>query len=225
MIPLSCAASSASATWRAQSSASATGSGPRRVSPFDQFQNQDNRPRRTPPVHRSPQYWDGSAKPASAPRGGSGPAARGRARTHAGSVLMATSRPSLRIVRPIYLAHAAGAQRRHDPIRSELPARRDKRDCRLVKCRRSRKFRLVLPSPAVARPAVEARCLAACITEECLPRFRRTLQSRVEELLYSPPAFLVHRDAVLAVSQCYSTFSVVLILCRRYSAKPTSERG
>jgi hypothetical protein len=39
--------------------------------------------------------------------------------------------------------------------------------------------------------------------EECLPRFWLTLQSRVEEPLYSPPTFLVHGNSVLAVSQYY----------------------
>ena len=38
-------------------------------------------------------------------------------------------------------------------------------------------------------------------TEECLPFFRPALQSRVEELLYSPPAFLVQCYDLLAVRQ------------------------
>src|SRR5260370_36473143 len=45
---------------------------------------------------------------------------------------------------------------------------------------------------------------AACTVEKCLPRFRPTLQSCVEEFLYSPPMLLVHDNAVLAVSQCYA---------------------
>src|SRR5947209_4632534 len=82
----------------------------------------------------------------------------------------------------------------------------DKRDRRPSKCRclqetlcffflRQQQFDLT----------AQAGVFAACNTEECLPLFRLTLQSRVEEHLYSLPTFLVHGDSVLAVSQCYST--------------------
>jgi hypothetical protein len=42
---------------------------------------------------------------------------------------------------------------------------------------------------------------AACNVEECLPRFWLTLQSRVEEPLYSPPTFLIHGR----IGACVST--------------------
>ena len=197
MIPFSCAASSASATWRAQSeSLSQARQRPAQGLALHQLQHQA--------IHIAGffQAVDGRDIGMVQRSQRTRLAAEARqplrvARELSGQSLDGDIAAELAVVRAIYLAHAAGAQRRHDPIRSELPAqersgsrRRDRRvlDCGCFKeapglfFLRQQQFDLP-PQVGVS---------TACNVEQCLPRFWRTLQSRVEEFLHSPPTFLAH---------------------------------
>jgi hypothetical protein len=103
----------------------------------------------------------------------------------------------LAIVCATDLAHATSAKWRHDPIRSELPAQKvpgsRPGDRHIAHCRlfeETAGLFVLRKQPLDMLPQV---CVsAACNVEECLARFRHTVQSRVEEPLYSSPTFLVH---------------------------------